>query len=184
MLARLRRGTKVRSYRRRTAVLTLAVLGALAVASWQIGWLGPGNGAARADVSPTPVTEVPSSLPAGGVQLQDGDIVLTPWASTPSGAMSADEAIAAARVFADSHPYPATALQADLTQPGSIPPSQGAAGSYNTVDHVPVWVVTFTSPTPTDVGQGGPGSSPVYVTHYSVAVDAGTGKFVLGFFEP
>ena len=97
--------------------------------------------------------------------------------------MSEAQAIAAALVFADkAKAYPRRALRAELTQPGPIPPcSRLARGSR---DHAPrVWVVTFTSPRPDNVGQGGPGSPPVYVTHYSVAMDAVTGKFVLGFFE-
>jgi hypothetical protein len=164
------------------AILVVVLLGALAATSWQVGWLG--SGAARADVSPMPVAQVPSSLPAGGVQIQNQGIELTPWASAPSGAMSADQAIAAARVFANAQPFPATALEADVTLPGSIPSSPSAAGSYSPVDHVPAWVVTFTSSTPIDVGQGGPGAPAVNVTHYSVAVNPVTGAFVLGFFTP
>jgi hypothetical protein len=165
-----------RSRVRLVAMVAAVLLGALATMSAQAGWLG----AASADVSPTPVAQVPSSLPAGGVQIQNQDIVLTPPTSTPSGAMSADQAIAAARVFA-TKPFPATALEAELTLPGSLPTSPSAAGSDTATDHVPVWLVTFTSPTPIDVSAG---FAAVYVTHYSVAVNPVTGAFVLGFFTP
>jgi hypothetical protein len=168
----------------RVLPLIVIPLGVFLGASWQIGWLGSVSAApARADISPMPVTQVPSTLPAGGVELQN-QIVLTPWVSAPSGAMSSDQAITAARVFANAHPYPATALEADVTLPGSIPPPTASPGSYSPIDHVRAWVVTFTSPTPTNVAQGGPGTPAIDVTHYSVAVNAVTGAFVLGFFTP
>jgi hypothetical protein len=142
------------------------VLGALAITSWQVGWFGHGS-----RTGPTPVTEVPSSLPAAGVSLQADDIVLTPLRRAPHGAMSADQAIAAARHFADKHPFPATALEADLTFPGTI-------HSRNPIDHTPVWLVTFTSPKPVNVGTVGTS----YVKHFSVALNATSGAFVRGFF--
>ena len=180
MLSRIRSRYLDRKHSLRIAIIAAVVLGALAV-SWQAGWVGLGSTAAHAGVSPMPATEVPSSLPAGGVQLAHGGIVLTPWASTPSGAMSEDQAIAAARVF-NSASMPATALEADLTIPGSIPSSPMPAGSYTAIDRVPVWLVTFTSPTARNVSMGG--GAPLYVTHRSVAVNAVSGAFVLGFFTP
>ncbi len=55
-------------------------------------------------------------------------------------------------------------------------------GHYRTVSGAGSWVVTFTSPTPIDVNEGPPGSGPIYVTHFSVALNAVTGEFVTGFF--
>jgi hypothetical protein len=96
--------------------------------------------------------------------------------------MSEAQALAAALVFADhAKAYPRRALRAELTQPGRPKPCARLARSTGYRDHAPrVWVVTFTSPKPVDVSQG---RAPVYVTHYSVAVNAVTGTFVLGFFE-
>jgi hypothetical protein len=148
---------------------------------WYRGW-GRARSAAsnHARGTPTPVTEIPSKLPSGGVALADGSIVLTPWTSTQRSAMSAHGAIAAALVFANkAKTYMRHALKAELTMPGTIPRRPSLARSYSTKDHVPVWVVTFTSPKPIDVGTAGT----LYVTHYSVAVNAVSGKFVLGFFE-
>lgn len=166
----------------RLAILVGVLLAAFGAMSWHVGWIG--NGAARADTSPMPVAQVPTSLPAGGVVIQNQGIALSPWASAPSGAMTSDQAITAARSFANAQPFPATALEADVTLQGSIPSSPSAAGTYNSIDQVPVWVVTFTSATPINVGQGGPGAPAVNVTHYSVALNATTGAFVLGFFTP
>src|SRR4051794_31588149 len=119
-------------------VKTAAMLVAVAIG---VSACGSARPAARPN-RPIRVTQVPSSLPAGGVKVQD--VVLTPWAVAPSGAMSEHKAIAAALVFANkAKSFPAKALQADLTLPGNA-----------AKDHVPVWVVTFTSPKAVDVSQG------------------------------
>ena len=173
----------------RSALFLVILVGAFVATGAHVGWLGIRGATAHADVSPTPVNQVPDSLPPGGVQLHDGDIVLTPWALAASSAkskaqitnaMSSDQAIAAARVFA-TKPFPATALRAELTLPGSIAPTASAAASFHTVDHVPVWLVTFTSPTPVNVGLG---DVPINVTHYTIAVDPVSGKYILGFYTP
>jgi hypothetical protein len=106
-------------------------------------------------------------------------MLLRPWTSTPASAMSKTQAIAAALRYANkATAYPRRALKAVLTRPGRIPRC-----SHNRAP--PVWVVTFTSPQPVNVAVGGVGSPsrPLYVTHYSVAMNAVTGKMVLGFFE-
>lgn len=106
-------------------------------------------------------------------------MLLRPWTSTPVGAMSKSQAIAAALRFADrAAAYPRQALRAVLTRPGRVPPCSH-------IHAPPDWVVTFTSPKPVNVSVGGVGmrSRPLYVTHYSVAMNAVTGKMVLGFFE-
>ena len=154
----------------------VVVAGALAVTSWQAGWFGRGSGATHAAISPRLVDEVPSSLPPGGVKV-DGE-VLRPWSHTPNGAMSASEAIKAARRFTDRRPYPGRALAADLTEPGTFQ-CFGANCKPHAVAHVPIWLVTFTYPKPTDVGV----AAPVYAQHQSVALNPVTGKFVRGFYE-
>jgi hypothetical protein len=154
------RGTKV------AAVGVIGVLVALGV--WRTA--GGESGAGHA-TSPVPTAEVPSVLPARGVRVED--VVLKPWAAQPSGAMTMSQAINAARPYANAHHFQAKALRAAVRLRGSTITSR---------DGVISWVVTFTSPKPIDVGQGPAGSPPDYVTHFSVALNAVTRKFVLAFF--
>jgi len=162
------------------AMLAVVLLAALAAVSWQVGWLGGGNG-------PLLVAQVPTSLPSRGVQVEDGQIVLRRWATAHRGAMSAIQAIAAAR----RHPsftwmrsveisFPATALKADITVRNRGP--MGSArprGPDRPLHHVPVWLVTFTSPRPVNLENDG--IRQYYVTQFSEAIDPVTGKSVIGF---
>jgi len=88
--------------------------------------------------------------------------------------MSAKRAIAVARHFTDGHRYPAAAIETELTQLATELTVHGVTAPRR---H-DVWLVTFTYPKPVDVGV----AEPSYATRYSVAVDAATGKFVVGFF--
>jgi hypothetical protein len=163
------------------AVLAAGALGL--VGSWQAGWLGDRrNGEVRVPpAAPAKaVAHVPSTLPTNGVRIND--VVLKRWVSTPRGAMSASQAITAARPYANAQRFPARVLRADVKLRGSPLTNPPDGGSRLTYDGTPSWVITFTSPTPVDVNQGPPGSPPMYVTHFSVALNAVTGAFVLGFF--
>ena len=167
--------------RHRVAVIVTAatIVGMLAaLGSWQAGLLG--RSGARHATPPVAVSEVPATLPDAGVRIND--VVLKPWASQPSGAMSASRAIAAARKYANAHPFPAKALKADVKVIGSTLQLRTRTGHLRTVSGVGSWVVTFTSPKPIDVNEGPPGSGPIYVTHFSVALNAVTGAFFTGFF--
>lgn len=174
----------------RLAVFGAGLLGALAVVAWQVGWFGGGNG-------PLAVAQVPSTLPARGVQLEDGAIVLTPWTIPAGRAMSADQAIAAVRhlpglpgsrppipgVLAELRTaLPATALKAEISLPSGWPPGSTAIGPVRTFEHIPVWLVTFTSPKPVDASGGA--LLPFYVTQFTEAVNPVTGNIVLGFETP
>lgn len=164
-----------------------AVFGALAAVAWQVGWLGGGNG-------PVSVAQVPPKLPAGGVELEGGAVVLKPWRTSPTRAISAEQAIAAVRHFAAvGDPYstpgllgdlrthlPVTALKAVITLPHGWPPGSTAISDAPTIGPVRVWLVTFTSPKPIDVGA----LVPLYVSQFSEAVNPVTGDLVLGFETP
>jgi hypothetical protein len=164
--------------RRATASAVVVLLAALAAVSWQAGWFGRRITVPK-KVSPRRVSEIPSTLPRGGVKV--AGVVLRPLTSAPSGSLSAKQAIAKALQFTDrSKHYPVTAIEADMSLPGSsltIPRRLGT--SYTGKSRIPVWVVTLTYPHPEDVGV----AAPSFATHQSVAVDAVTGKFVRGFFE-
>lgn len=174
----------------RLALLAAGLVGALAVVSWQLGWLGRGS------AEPLPVAQVPSELPTGGVQLEHGAVVLTRWTTTPTGAMPADQAIAVVRRISTrrdsaSTPgllaalrtsFPATALPVEITLPGEWPPGSTVIGPARSIDHIPVWLVTFTSSRPIDASGGA--LFPFYVTQFSEAVNPITGRLVLGFETP
>ncbi len=164
---------------RRVTMLAVVFLGSLAAVGWWAGWLGHTADARSADgsprrSSPRPVSQIPAVIPRGGVRVGGTDVVLTPWAHKPRGAMSSGKAITRALFFADANTMnPVRAVPANFRDVGAVPSTT-----------VPAWVVTFTWATPSDVNQGPPGSGAIYVTHATVAVNAVTGKFLLGFFEP
>jgi len=116
---------------------------------------------------PESVGEVPATLPSGGVVV-GGSVVLKPLSPPPAHALTPAAAIAKARRYATKRPLPASTLEAALTVNGN-----------SHLQSKPAWIVTFTSPKATDVSQSG---TPVLVKHFSVAVDATTGSFLIGFF--
>jgi hypothetical protein len=161
-----------------------------------LGWyLSPQTSAAQADTNaPVAVDEVPSSLPLVGVDV-NGQAVLKPLAVSPSGALSESAAIQAGRAIVNAQPFAATALEASVTVPDSLPPpSASPAESFNPIQDVSAWVVTFTSPSPVNVAVGAVPTTPapasgvgqsgpeILVTHFSVVLDATTGQYVYGFF--
>jgi hypothetical protein len=172
----------------RRALLAVVLLGVVGAASWGAGCSGPASDGAASD-EPLAVTQVPSRLPDRGVQLEDGDIVLTPWAIAPHRAMSADRAITAARFVSGHRALPVTALKAELTTAIDVPDAPLPGPTYiirerdgpDGMEHVPVWLVTYTSPKPIDVGVRGAAD---YVTQFSEAVNPVTGKYVWGFETP
>lgn len=134
-------------------------------------------------------TQVPDILPAGGVTLTNNRIVLRPLsqaqthalAQTGSTYLTKEQAIAAARKYADAQPFKAKAQLVSMTALDSIPP-QGYTGKAHSIKDKVVWLVTFTSDTPLPVGAGRKSQNPLMVTHYHVALDPATGSFVRGFF--
>lgn len=129
------------------------------------------------------VEEVPSTVSGTGVNVNN-QVVLTPVTSN-SGYMTATDAVTRARGYVDAQQFAATSLLANVTLPASVPPS-GSPVPFTTVQDVPAWIVTFTSPQPVNVAQGGDfpagGSPQIFVTHFSIALDATSGRFLLGFF--
>ncbi len=122
--------------------------------------------------APVYVTEVPKTLQASGVFINN-QVVLQPMAAPPKSAMTAAQAVRAARAYG-SHPWspPPVALEARFTVPSSIPPPGISAAERKrsvVIANVPAWVVTYSFPTTTGV------------THASVVLDATTGKWVIGF---
>jgi hypothetical protein len=141
---------------------TVVVLAALAAVGWGTAWFGlRSNG-------PVAVAQVPSTLPSRGVDLVSARVVLTPWKRVSPHAMPASEAIAKARRISNHRHLAVSAIKAELTD-------------YR-FDHVPVWLVTYTSPKPINVNTDG--LTDFYVTQFSVAVRPVTGKLVESFDTP
>jgi hypothetical protein len=126
--------------------------------------------AIRGRGGPAHVADVPATLPAGGAEV-GGKVLLKPLASPLAHSLSEEAAVARARRlmnrFANKRRFPAAALEARLSFDGN-----------KRLQDRPAWVVTFTYPKPTNVAVTGT----ALVTHASVALDAETGKFLVGFF--
>jgi hypothetical protein len=117
-----------------------------------------GNGPAR-------VSAVPATLSGKGVVVGNA-VELVPLAPKPAHALTAAEAINAARPFARKFTgAPPAALEASISV------------RDRPITAVPAWVITFTAPKPFP-------ANGVVVSHYSVALQAVTGKYLLGFLTP
>ena len=132
--------------------------------------------------APERLTDVPTTLPEGGVAIYN--VVLKPVRVAPDKAMTAAGAIRAARADGlnwTSQGIPSVALEASLTETSTtfVFPEVEAGKGRPPIVNFPAWVVTFTSPRPIypDVKGVGPTA-----THFSVAINATTGKFLLGFY--
>jgi hypothetical protein len=130
--------------------------------------------------APSAVTEVPTSIPVNGLNIN------TQWVLLPTGpgdvpVLDRSQAIDIASKHQDKTLAPPMAILARVTVPGTIPPPDSPV-PFRTIQDRLAWVVTFTSDKPEDVNFGGkPGSPPLLVTHYSAVLDADTGEFLSGF---
>ncbi len=129
---------------------------------------------------PTPATEVPNVIPANGVLINTNQALLFPT-KINNPPISRTQALAIAKSYDNASGLSVTSVKlTDFTFPGSIP-GPGTTVPFRTIEHVPAWVVTFTTPTPVNVSQA-PTGVPVYVTHDNLVINAQTGSFVVGFF--
>lgn len=135
-----------------------------------------------------PATEVPASLPVGGMTINQ-QFVLKPLSSAVRSKLALiaqSNAITIGRRYANTKPFAAKALLASFTSINSIPPANATEPS-NPIQNVPVWIVTFTTTNPQNVVQGkrvqpGQQAPTLFPTHFNVVINATTGDFVLGFF--
>ena len=135
-----------------------------------------------------PATEVPDSLPAGGVTINQ-QFVLKPLPQSVRSSLTLitqSNAITIGRRYANAQPFAAKALLASFTSINSVPPA-GATEPSHPIQNVPAWIVTFTTTDPQNVVQGKqvpPGTqSPTHLPrHFTIVMNATTGDFVLGFF--
>jgi hypothetical protein len=148
----------------------LSGLAAIAALAFAVSGCAASHNASTQGARPRIHAEVPTVLPRGGVNVNN-QALLTAITLPPARALSAAEAIKAARHIDNAHPFPARALEARATLIGSP-----------RIRRVPAWVVTFTSPKPVNVAVGGPGSPPLFMSHNSIVLDVVTGKMLFGFF--
>ena len=135
--------------------------------------------------SPPLATQIPSTIPAGGVNIND-QVTLMPPVGRPTSLKSSKEATYAARKFGNAK-FPTIAQLCTFTIPGSIPPRDLPTGTsvsdFRVIEGRLAWVVTFTSPKPMDVEVGKWGSHVgLFMTHLNVVLDANTGRFLGGFY--
>ncbi len=129
--------------------------------------------------SPTPATEVPSVIPANGVLINTNQALLLP-AKLNNPPVSKTQALVMAKSYDNAPDLSVTSVKlTDFTFPGSIP-GPATKVPFHKIEDVPVWVVTFTTPTPANVSQA-PTGIPVYVTHDNLVINARTGSLVVGF---
>jgi len=166
------------------AIVASGMIGGTARSNAATGQSEGGSSPTGATIEPAAVEGVPASLPSEGVDINEQVVLrqLATSASDASSYLTEGEAAAVAKHEASS---PALSegkpLLASVTLPASIPPP-GSTTPYKTIENVPAWVVTFTAPEPSNVSLGPPGSPPVMMQHYSVAINASTGEFILGFY--
>jgi hypothetical protein len=137
--------------------------------------------------APQVATEVPTSIPVNGVNINT-QVVLLPAAPGDAPAIDQAQAINMASTHQDTALVPPTAILARVTVPGTIPPPDSPV-PFDTIQDQLAWVVTYTFDEPHNAMIGGkasrPGESeppPLWVTHYSAVLDADTGEFLIGFF--
>ncbi len=156
----------------------MLVATALAVFALAASLLG-GSAPAAGNAAPEPATEVPSSIPVGGVNINNQVILMPP--SAGGRTMDSNQAVRAASAFVDTELKVSTLL-ATVTVPGTIP-IQGTDIPFRTIQNRQAWVVTVTSPEPVLVGSTKNASGErVQATHFSVVLDAESGEFLIGFY--
>lgn len=145
---------------------------------------GAGHASIASLAEPVSVDEVPSTLPASGVDI-NGQAVLAPLparAPTTSGYITEDEVLTDAHSYANNPDLKVgVPLLADLTLPESIP-GPGSTEPADVIENTPAWIITYTAPQPFNVAHGRPGSSSLMMQHVSIGIDANTGRFLVGFF--
>jgi hypothetical protein len=180
-----------------TAVRTkvfFAIGGAAVIAALLALAVGGGAssvGANGGNQQPLRVTSVPASLSGAGVDI-NGKVILKPLVfdgKNPAalGFLLRGEAIRRALRYANPTHVRTATLLASFTAPESIPP-KGVRIPFRTIENVPAWVITYTYPRPVNAGVGCAPLSrrlrcpKLLVRHASVAIEAFTGGFLLGFF--
>jgi hypothetical protein len=133
---------------------------------------------AAGTTAPEAATEVPTSIPVNGVNINT-QVVLLPTSTADVPALTEPQAISAAGADRHKTLVPPTAILARVTAPGTIPPPDSPV-PFRTIQDRLAWVVTgtFDKAENVNLGRGGP----LMVTHYSAVIDADSGEFLIGFY--
>lgn len=136
------------------------------------------------------LTNVPATIPASGVALEDGYIILRLLTANQQAqvTLSSTGAISAAKLYAPTGSTIVPML-VSFTSVGTLPVPGDKDRVKNPIQDVPAWLVVFTSPAPLDMPGGpyvpGQSSRPSQMFyHANIAINAHTGAFVLGFYTP
>lgn len=141
----------------------------------------------------TYLSDVPTTIPPNGVAIQSGWIALKPLTSEQSAqvSISGSSALATAKSLAPRASQVSQPLLASFTSIGTLPYPGDKDPVAKPILDVPVWLVTFTSPTPLSLpGPYVPQKSPHQSSaqslffHENIAIDARSGAFVLGLYTP
>ncbi|WP_376797269.1 hypothetical protein [Thermogemmatispora sp.] len=177
------------------AGIIVVAVGAALCSNWSSS--SPANASSKANTDPrflsltvgtSPATEVPDSLPPGGVTINEQFVLkpLSPSVQSHLALIAQSDAITIGRRYVNTQPSAAKALLASFTSIHSVLPA-GAREASHPIQNVPAWIVTFTTTNPENVVQGKrvqPGQQvpTLFPTHLNIVVNATTGDFVLGFF--
>lgn len=133
---------------------------------------------------------MPTSIPSNGVALLGGAVTLRPLTSAQNTqvSISSDQGLSIAQSLVGKLPA-SQPLLTSFTDVTTLPVPGDAGPAPKTIQDIPSWVVTFTSPTPFSLPGGpfhkNPPKTPVAQSqffHEIIVIDARTGTFVKGFF--
>ena len=131
------------------------------------------------------VHEVPASLSASEY-LDAGDIHLVLQPLSGPVPTTAAEALSTAEQGVNLSQFngaPPTTLLGKVTIEETISPSSSSSGTWNPIEGVPMWLVTFTAPAAFQACAI-PSPDCQWVTHFTQLVNADTGQASEGFFTP
>lgn len=131
------------------------------------------------------VHDVPSALPTSEY-LDAGDIQLVLQPMPGSTSVSAAQALSTAEQGVNVSQFDGaapTTLLAKVTIEETLPPPGSSSGTWDPIERVPMWLITFTAPAAFQACSI-PSPDCQWVTHFTQLVNATTGQPSEGFFTP
>jgi len=139
------------------------------------------------------LADIPQTLPANGVSVEHGHIILRPLSAAQNKlvAITRQQALELAhKQFQETPGFSITImLLASFTNTDTVP--IGSSAPVVVMKDTPAWVVVYTSTTPMSLPATGPlppagqtmQPQPTYY-HFNIALNAHTGTYLCGFFTP
>ncbi len=133
------------------------------------------------------VDTMPTTIPAQGIALLGGTFILKPLTPTQQlqVVVTQNSAITTAQTFSPVKSQ-TSALLVSFTDISTLPLPGESQQPKNPIQDKPVWLVTFTSPTPLYLPRPAhqTASTNYLLYHVEEAIDAHSGKFLIGFYTP